>query len=313
MTNPTKVIFVCDESGAKGYADQKEKYPGEVGVFAGILIPNESLSVVSPKFQELYERYKPASGKLHIADLDNHLKESLRLDVYQAIREFGLPCFWYAIHVAGLQDFYSSQGAIFQDVMKKSQETNVDSVARIQYGSPRSTPVSMHEELFSGLYGHLIAFLEERNQKVIDIEIRTDQIDNPIIKNFEEIAKKLLSQDAVVDKVTGFDTVISQPVKGQIKVEVKFPPEMGIEAVVRSLSINPVREGDGLVLAADVLANSLNYLFKNRKDEERYKDLNTPEAVAAHPLSDHLDAFLDWGAGDILGDCLYRHPSAPQT
>jgi hypothetical protein len=30
----TKVFFYCDESGAKGYADKNEIFPGEVGVFA---------------------------------------------------------------------------------------------------------------------------------------------------------------------------------------------------------------------------------------------------------------------------------------
>ena len=74
-----------------------------------------------------------------------------------------------------------------------------------------------------------------------------------------------------------------------------------------------MRDEDGFVLAADVLANSLNHLFKNRKDEDRYSALNTPEAVSTHPLAKHLDAFNDWGAGDIVGDRLYRHPKAPQA
>jgi len=85
---------------------------------------------------------------------------------------------------------------------------------------------------------------------------------------------------------------------------------MSIETVVRSLSINPIREGDGLVLAADVLANSLNHLFKHRKDHQRYAALNTPEAVASHPLAKHLDAFVNWGTGDLVGDGLYKHPKS---
>lgn len=163
---------------------------------------------------------------------------------------------------------------------------------------------------FSRGYRHLIAFLEERQLKEIDIELRTDKIDNPIIDQFEAVAKVLLTEDPAVKKVEGFDTVTSRRVEGAIKVELKFPPEMHIEAVVRSLSINPVREGDGLVLAADVLANSLEHLFKNRKDEERYNALNAPEAVAAHPLAKYLDAFVDWGTGDLVGDRLYRHPKS---
>jgi hypothetical protein len=304
MADPTKLILACDESGAMGYADQDEAYPGEVGVFAGILIPEECLERITPKFQEIYDLYKPASGKLHIADLPDHLKEALRRDVYGAIRDFQLPCFWYAIHVAGLHNWHIA------DAKQKLLEARGGKAPRVKRGSPRSNPASMHELLFLGLYAHLIAFLEERKRKELYIEVRSDQIDSPIRKNFEAIAKQLLSEDADGTKRTGLDTVTGQVVEGSIRVELKLPPEMQIKAVVRSLSINPVTEGDGLVLAADVLANSLNHLFKHRTNAERYGPLNTPKAVAAHPLAEHLDAFNDWGSGDHLGDGLYKHPKA---
>ncbi|MBM4288859.1 MAG: hypothetical protein FJ135_12105 [Deltaproteobacteria bacterium] len=84
MADLTKIILACDESGAKGYADKDEAYPGEVGVFAGILIPEECLAEITPIFQEIYARYRPASGKLHIADLPNSSKEALRRDVYNS-------------------------------------------------------------------------------------------------------------------------------------------------------------------------------------------------------------------------------------
>ena len=32
------VYLICDESGAKGYSDVSEAYPGETGVFAGYLV-----------------------------------------------------------------------------------------------------------------------------------------------------------------------------------------------------------------------------------------------------------------------------------
>jgi len=308
----TKVIFACDESGAKGYADKGETYPGEVGVFAGFLILDECVGDSLPKFMEIYNRYKPPKGKHHITDLDNHLKESLRQEVYQTIRDFTLPCFWYAIHVEGLHAYHISTAVIVQKANEILQEVNSEKVSHIKCGSPRTNPASMHIELFCGLYGHLIAFLEERERKEVDIEIRIDQIDNPIVEDFEAIAKKLLSQDPVVHKTTGWNTVTETKVDGEIKVELKLPQHMHIETVIRSLSIKPVGEEDGFVLAADVLANSLNHLFKNRQDVDRYSDLNTPEAVATHPLAKYLDTFNDWGVGDIVGDRLYSHPKAPK-
>lgn len=302
----TKIVFACDESGAKGYADQAEAYPGEVGVFAGILVPEECEAAVRQDFQVILDKFKPQTGKLHIADLSPDQQDVLRRDVYAAIRKFNLPCFWYAIHVEGLRDKYLTQQRIL-GVAKKTALTAA-SEPRIKRGSPRNIPPSMHEELFSGLYSHLIAFLEERDWKEVSIEVRTDQIDSPIVKNFEQFAKQLLSDDPFLKAVKGWDTVTKQVVEGIIEVDVKLPPSMQIEVVVTKLTINAVREGDGYVLAADVLANSLNYLFKNRSPADLYKPLNYPQAIAEHPIAHNLAAFIDWGSGDLVGDRLYSHP-----
>ncbi|WP_460069927.1 hypothetical protein [Pseudomonas sp. H2_E05] len=88
---------------------------------------------------------------------------------------------------------------------------------------------------------------------------------------------------------------------------------MQIPEIIGSLNIQPVPEDNGLILAADVLANSLNYLFKKRTEAELYTSLNNREAVVRHPLFTHLDAFQQWGSGDIIGDGLYRHPKAPNS
>jgi hypothetical protein len=302
----TNIVFACDESGAKGYADQVESYPGEVGVFAGILVPQELEALAQPEFQAVYDQYKPTTGKLHIADLPPNQQEALRRDVYAAIRKRKLPCFRYAIHVDGLNDWYLAQRKILEDAshaaLAKPQPP------RIKRNSPRDNPASMHEELFAGLYAHLIAFLEERDRKEVSIEVRTDQIDSPIVKNFEEIAKRLLSDDPLLKTVKGWDTLTKRVVEGVIEVNVTLPPSMQIEAVVRKLTINTVPDGDGYVLSADVLANSLNYLFKHRDPGERYKSLNQPAAIIKHPLAHHLAAFYDWGIGDLIGDRLYSHP-----
>ncbi len=52
----------------------------------------------------------------------------------------------------------------------------------------------MHVVLFEGLYAHLCAFLEERGCQDVEIEVRTDRVDNPIVDRFEEVAKKLLNR-----------------------------------------------------------------------------------------------------------------------
>ena len=85
MAETTNIVLVCDESGAKGYADQQESYPGEVGVFAGILVPEERKAVARTAFQAIYDRYQPVTGKLHIADLAPASQSNLRNDIYEKV------------------------------------------------------------------------------------------------------------------------------------------------------------------------------------------------------------------------------------
>ncbi|MDO9499115.1 hypothetical protein [Falsiroseomonas sp.] len=305
MTEPTRIIFACDESGAKGYADQDEQFPGEVGVFAGILMPESCAGQKLGPFQDLVAKYTPPSGKLHIADLLDEQKQALREDVYAAIQNSGLPCFWYAIHVAGFHRRYKEE----QQLLDAARQASASSA--VKRGSKRSNPASMHEALFAGIYAHLVAFMEERGKTDVCIEVRSDQIDAPILKDFEKAAIDLLSMAPTVSQSSGFDTATRSVVRGQVSIQVNYPPELAIQTVVHELVFNPIREGDGLVLAADVLANSLNHLFKSRAPSELYGDLNRPEAIASHPLAKSLDAFHDWGSGDLVGDRLYRHPLAP--
>ena len=47
------VTFVIDESGAKGYSDNREKFKGEIGVVAGVLVPTERLPLVSSEIKQI--------------------------------------------------------------------------------------------------------------------------------------------------------------------------------------------------------------------------------------------------------------------
>jgi hypothetical protein len=306
----SKIFFYCDESGAKGYADNEESYPGETGVYAGIMIPEELIESTKKVFDEIAASYKPNSGKLHITDLPTEQKESLRKELFDEIKRSNLPCFWYAIHVAGLHAYHLKQRALLKEAKKKRSVLRGEAEPRIKSGSARDEPVSLHVEIFSGLYGHLIAFLEERDRKNVDIKILTDKVDSPIIKCFEKVASDLLDQDPLVSKFTGYDTIEKNVVHGAIRISVEWPKDLDFSPVVSSLSIETVPEDEGLILAADVIANSLNYLFKNRSPEELYNPLNCKEAVVNHSLAMHLDAFYDWGSGDLIGDGIYKHPKA---
>lgn len=187
--NATKVILFCDESGAKGYADQEEATDGQVGVFADIMVSETMIPEFAARFQPIYARYKPRSRKFHIADLDGNAQQGRRADIVEAIAKHKLPCFWYAVHVAGFNDFHCQQRDLTERSWHEQQSRNPD----IRLGSFRSRNPSLHVALFQGLYFLVVAYLMERGRKRAEIDIRSDNVDAPLLREFEDAALALLS------------------------------------------------------------------------------------------------------------------------
>ena len=132
------------------------------------------------------------------------------------------------------------------------------------------------------------------------------------VKNFAKDCKRLLDTYPHIHKIPGWDTLAKKQVETTITFSLPDMSFLDIQVEVVDLTISPTPLGDGYTLAADVLANSLYYLFRTREQSHRYKLLNAPSAIKSHPLAHNLAAFYNWGNGDIIGDCLYRHPKNPE-
>jgi hypothetical protein len=295
----THIVLACDESGAKGYAGGGEKYPGEVGVFAGLMVPGEKLVEAQSTFDALVTKYAPPNGKLHVADLPSDRQAALRTDVYDLIRNLHLPCFYEAIHVAGFDASHQN----LLDAIAANPRPNRSAIKRSS--NPKKAP-SLHVALFQGIYSKVLAFCMERDRLNLHIEIRTDNVDDPIAKEFYRSARSLLDYGAKVKIVKGYDPVAKKVVEGRIETGAAAPSEQ-LPIMIDLLELEIKDDTDGLVVAADVLANSLNYHFKNRPADRLYTALNTPEAFATHPLYECLDSYWDWGVYNFT-DSYYRHP-----
>lgn len=298
----THIVLACDESGAKGYADRDEAAPGETGVFAGLMVPADHLDIIAPEFGAVAQEYASDDGKLHITDLPPDRQHALREDIYALIKKHRIPCFYEAVHVAGFHRAYTEHKQVVDQARAARQ-------SQIKMGSPRSVAPSLHAALFQGLYGKIIAFCLEREKLRLHIEVRTDRVDAPLVKNFEDTARDLLAFGARIERVTGFDPARKKVVEGTLEIGA-LPEDVQIPVVVEQLDIRTVDDSDGLVVAADVLANSLEYLFRSRAPAERYRPLNEPEAFKDHPLKASLDSFLRWD-GYNFTDSFYAHPKAP--
>lgn len=301
MATPTiqHVILACDESGAKGYADRDEQVLGEVGVFAGIMVAGELLATAQVQFDAVAVRYQTSPGKVHITDLTPPQQAQLRQEMFDLITTLQVPCFFEAIHVAGFHVFFRRYARLINRARQQRR-----SPIKLSLRGP--APDSLHVALFCGLYSKLLAFCMERRKNDLHVEMRTDQVDNPIFKEFQASAKKLLDFGATVKKVTGFDPDTQQLLHGTVETA-EVPPKHRLPITIHQLDFKRVKQLDGLVLAADVLANSLAYLYRTRSAKQRYGRLNVPQAIEAHPLARSLDAFNEWGDFDV-SDLLYPHP-----
>ena len=95
----------------------------------------------------------------------------------------------------------------------------------------RAQPESLHEELFFGLYSKLLAFCMERGKTLLHVEVRTDQVDAPIFKNFQSTVKNLLDYGAKIQSVTGFDPITKEVVNGTIETR-PVPPEQQLPITI---------------------------------------------------------------------------------
>jgi hypothetical protein len=298
------VVLACDESGSKGYADRDEQTIAEVGVFAGILVPGELLVRAQSEFDAIARKYQTSPGKVHITDLTPDEQGALRNEMFALIEKLQLPCFFEAIHVAGFHVYYQSVTAMVERAKTQRRST-------IKPSGNKPRPESLHEALFFGLYSKLLAFCLERGKTLLHIEVRTDQVDAPIFKNFEAAAHSLTDYGAKIQTVTGYDPETDMVVKGTM-ASPAVSPAVQLPITIAQLDLKRTNALDGIVLAADVLANSLAYHFRKRGSKERYRRLNRPESVEGHPLAKSLDAFSDWGSCDV-SDALYAHPCDPDV
>src|SRR5438552_4873289 len=167
--SPTHVVVVCDEAGAKGYADRDEQFPGELGVFAGLLLDANALPPAQSAFDALGQQYASADGKPHITDLRPEQQNALREETFALIRAHDIPCLYEAIHVAGFYHMFRQQ----KEVVGRAQQSR-QSYIKLPGNLAKALPESLHGTLFQGLYGKIVAFCADRGRTRLPLELRLD-------------------------------------------------------------------------------------------------------------------------------------------
>jgi hypothetical protein len=253
-----KVYLIIDESGAKGYSNNKEKIECEFGVMAGYLIKENAIQEVKSLSKKCF-CYEDKSEKLHITDLSKDEQSINRNKLYSLCINNNLSWIYNAIYVNG---FYSAN----ENLSKKL----------------------LHEELFKGIFIKAVAQVYDvYKDKEIHIEVITDTIDETTRKKFNQSLNDFISiitkKDIIkLTKKSNRETKKSELFKFVTKTEL----DDNI-ATLNSLTYNVSCENNSLTFIADILSNTVNYYLKEKVNIVKDIKLNSYDAINQHPLS-HL-------------------------
>jgi hypothetical protein len=157
----------------------------------------------------------------------------------------------------------------------------------------------------SGFYGRILTFCAKQGITKLKVEIRADRVDAPILKKFYSRAVQLLSNTRTFE-IKRWDAETSSVRKGSATLRLEG---WSAPITVENCVIKPDQEDSDLVLAADVLANSLNHHFRSRSASDKFNPLNSRDAVLSHPLADLLNVHPP--AWDFA-DAFFSHPDSPK-
>ncbi len=293
-----EIVFVLDESGAKGYSDNTENTQGEFGAMAGYFILEKQLISVKKDLDLIRSKFF-YNDKVHITDLQPEQQESLRKNIFNYFIEKNIYWTYEAIYVQGYYEH-----ANFMNQLSKKAHASRQSDIKISWSESREL---LHSELFQGIFAKAIAFCLDNVGSKFKLCIITDRIDKPILKRFQQEADTFLAvgKDKTTE-MTGFDPNTGQIVKGSITTKIVSKDIFDdFSDITYSISC----EDSSLTLAADVLVNSLNYHLKSLQTKTPGVELNNEGNIQDHPLSNIVyGAWPKSKEERFFSDAIFMHP-----
>lgn len=304
MTTSNSFTFILDESGSKGYSNNTEKYKGEFGLAAGVIIPTEYVDLAKDEIDELLSDFI-INGKLHITDLKSMDQQALRNRILDYLLDHQANWVYEAIYVEGFHSFSK-----FTESFRKRARENSQSKVKISGNIDKKL---LHSELLSGAIIKAISNAYSRVGDKVHLKVIVDKIDASTVKYIKVSVDKFLSigQKNTLN-VSGFDPETKKVVKGSINTQIVS----GIEDFRDSSGITYEIEisTDPITVLADVVANSVRYFLEAKDLTKHGKALNTISAIDGYLLKDFVYGVTNdvEGSAGQLADTIYRHPDNMQ-
>ncbi|MCR3946178.1 MULTISPECIES: hypothetical protein [Aeromonas] len=256
------MILVLDESGAKGYATNDEKYDGEVGVMAGYVYTEEEILDIKRMFSQFITPfYNTINGKFHITDLEITDQETLRNNIFFAFKRTKLQWFYQAIYSKGFHqsEFMAGRGGL-QDNKK-----------------------SLHEELFEKMLITSLCMVHSLGKHNLKLVVKTDNVDSGTLKKFNKTAEFIrhifLQNEREIFRYVRNGDKYEKEI-AYLSVKCDSAPKFD------ELIIEVECDSSPLTVAADILANSVHYHLRERQKINLGTSLNNKTAIDKHPLVD---------------------------
>lgn len=287
----TKIIFVIDESGAKGYSDNKENFKGEIGVLAGFLILEDNIEIARKELDIIKRKYL-IDDKVHITDLDSKSQYDLRAEIFLYLKHRNIHWVYSAVYVQG---FYENARR------RKQLDEKLNQII-----TPKSQNIRkelLHSELFESAFSDAIDLISRTYGFDFNLSIISDVIDKSTLEKFKKAANNFLyiSKEYFINRC---DRNKNRPYK--VKISQKLISDSEYLADFKNIKFDISSEDSALTLAADVLVNSVYYHLKN---DSNLGALNDSNSLIKHELKKLLFQSSPYIDNKSFTDVIYSYPS----
>lgn len=296
-----RLYCICDEAGAKGYADKSEQHPGELGLFAGCFFQECMLQDVLDFSSYLCRKYFSGITP-HVSFLKEPCKSALIKDVYVFFQSGAVRIAYEAIYVEGAHQAFKEQKDTqdrVNDLLKNSP---------IKPGNNHLKVPSIHEELFLGFFLKAKAvFRIWCKPETDDLFIATDHLDKNIFNSFIKETRDSLDFSNRTENVTAYDTRTNEVLHKNHHTffDLESLNHLAIPDDRYTIEMWDKKS----VLLADVVAHTLLNHLENQQAENLGMYLNSREAIIGYPLANYILDFNDQDDGTpYITDSLFMHP-----
>lgn len=295
-----------DESGAKGFASNKETELGEFGVAAGYFVQESQLQQVRGDFKAILEEVAGGhNGKSHVVDFSPDQQSLARLLVFNYLQDQNMACCYEAIYVQGLHETTSRENSTPLPDVRRPEN--------MRYPDLRPTNPRLISEVFNSLLVKALAYAIEKCGSEVTLKVIVDTTDSTILDEYRESVNQLLNLfEPQPVHCRGWDLSLQSSIVhfGEIRTTCSSPD---MENLLRRVEFDIACEDSELTFAADVLVGSVRHHLMNKVKVSGPGMLNSKDAIAGHVLASNMFGASELPSEQSFLDARYRHPERPQN